>query len=54
MTGTGGLAIPFVESINSPTMAANVINIHDPSLKSPSDNVANDDMNSEMVVVIGT
>ena len=43
MTGTGGLAILFVKSINSRTMAANVINIHDPSLKSPSDNDANDE-----------
>ena len=38
----------FEKSINSLTMAANVINLHDPSLKSPSDNIANDDMNSEI------
>ena len=38
----------FEKRINSLTMAANVINLHDPSLKSPSDNIANDDMNSEI------
>ena len=48
MTRTGGLAIVFVKSINSRSMAANVINIHVRSLKSPSDNVANDDINSKI------
>ena len=48
MTGTGGLAILFMKSINSRTMAANVINLHDPSLKSSSDNIANDDMYSKI------
>ena len=48
MTRTGGLPIVFVKSINSRSMAANLINIHDQSLKSLSDNFVNDDMNSEI------
>ena len=48
MTLTGGLAILFKKSINSLSMVTNVINLHDPSLKSPSDNIANDDMNSKI------